>query len=145
MKKILFAILCITLSNVSVGVGVGDNPDIIIRGNVGEYREAGPGDKVNQHMEIHELGKKYWPTVTNAPTVAMSAKTMKELLSKLPIDLLIGELAQRGIIIEGWETSACGGPDGSEANQASKKKPTVSKCIFKKMPLKPAKESMRPH
>lgn len=124
-------------------ISLGGPPDIIIKGNVDEYREAGPGEHVYQHMEIREDGKKSSPAVTNAGEVTMPAKDMKDLLSGIPTDLLIGELARRGISIDQKGTLNCGGT--SSVGHASKKEPIACKGTCRKKPSKLIKKSAKSH
>lgn len=144
MKPILLLTLWIVALSTAYA---GDNPDIVIKGNVGEHRTAGAGETVYQHVEMPE-GKKSWPAVTDARTVTVPAKEMKEWVGEVPTDLLIGELARRGITIGKRGTSACGKPGGSVgsvATQASKQKPSVSKPTSNKPPPKPTKEPGKSH
>lgn len=123
MKKLFFATLCI----VSSSIFAGENPDVIIKGNVHEYREAGPGETVRFYEKIPDEKK-------NLPEqnvkVTATTKSVKGILQEIPSNLLIGELARRGISTAQKETLNCGGI--SSVDRASIKKRHASKSISRK-------------
>lgn len=76
--------------------------DILVKGKVGEIREAGPGEAVYQYMCMGSNGPEKCQLATSAvqQMVIVPAQSIIQLVKELPDSILIEELTRRGFTLK---------------------------------------------
>lgn len=97
MTRSTFVLMAMMFSVNLSAQSVIDN-SIVVHGKVGQAGEAGRGEIVNQTVRMGPCGVEKSETVSSSsPKVEVATKVLVELIRGLPDEVLLEELARRGL------------------------------------------------